>query len=379
MTTALYVLAAILMLGVMVTVHEAGHFFAARLTGIPVKEFAIGFGPKLLSWKSKKHETQFFLRLIPAGGYCMFYGEDDVEEKEADDPRAISNYAVWKRFVTVLMGPVMNFFLALAVAAALFLALGEDTGGEYGYAVVASVQENIPAAQAGIQPGDVLLSINGRDAAGLPPADAPENLRGAGYMLSYLINAYQPGDDPLVIGIQRGEETLTASLIPRFDEAEGRYLMGIQTAVQYTPAYAPVGLVRAVRLGGRYCVQAGGAILGALKDLITTGKGFEESSGPVGIVQLIAEETKRSAESSVLEAFVTYGELLVLISVNLGLFNLLPIPGLDGSRLIFLLIEGIRRRPVPRKVEAYVHMAGFALLMGLMLVMTYKDVLRIFR
>ena len=309
----------------------------------------------------------------------MFYGEDDVEEKEANDPRAIGNYAVWRRFVTVLMGPMMNFVLALAVASALYTAVGEDVGGEYGYAVVASVQENTPAAQAGMRGGDVLLTVNGQDAGGLTPADAAGVTPGTGYMLSYLVNGYQPEDGPLRIGIQRGEETLTVSLIPRYDETEGRYLMGIQTAIQYTPAYADVGPLRAVQLGGSYCVQAGGAILGALRDLVTTGKGFEESSGPVGIVQLIAEETQRSAENSALEAFVTYGELLVLISVNLGLFNLLPIPGLDGSRLIFLLIEGVRRKPVPRKVEAYVHMAGFVLLMGLMLVMTYKDILRIFK
>ena len=159
--TTLYVLAAILMLGIMVTVHEAGHFFAARLTGIPVKEFAIGFGPKLLSWKSKKYETQFFLRLIPAGGYCMFYGEDDTQGKEVNDPRAIGHYAVWKRFITVFMGPAMNFLLALVVASALFMAVGEDIGGDYGYAVVQSVGENTPASQAGLRKGDVLLSVTG--------------------------------------------------------------------------------------------------------------------------------------------------------------------------------------------------------------------------
>ena len=374
--TFLYILAAILMLGIMVTVHEAGHFFAARLTGIPVKEFAIGFGPQLLTWKSKKHETQFFLRLIPAGGYCMFYGEDDVEEKEKDDPRALGNFPVWRRFLTVLMGPVMNFFLALVVAAALFGVVGEDTGGEFGYAVVQSVREDSPAAQSGMMVNDVLITVNGADASGLAPADASG---GTGYMLSTLVNGYQPGDDPLTIGVLRGEETLTLTLTPEFDAAEGRYLMGIQTAIQYTPAYAAVGPIRAVQLGAGFCVEAGGAILGALGDLVTTGAGFEESAGPVGIVQLIAEETQRSAENSALEAFITYGRLLVLISVNLGLFNLLPIPGLDGSRLIFLLVEGVRRKPVPRRVEAYVHTAGFVLLMGLMLMFTYKDILRIFR
>ena len=130
--SVLMILAAILMLGVMVMVHECGHFFAARLTGIPVKEFAIGFGPKLFSWKSKKHETRFFWRLIPAGGYCMFYGEDDAEGKEREDPRSINRYAVWKRLLTILMGPVMNFVLALLAATALFFVLGEDVNGVVG-------------------------------------------------------------------------------------------------------------------------------------------------------------------------------------------------------------------------------------------------------
>ena len=370
--TILYILAAIVMLGIMVTVHEAGHFFAARLTGIPVKEFAIGFGPKLLSWKSKKHETQFFLRLIPAGGYCMFYGEDDTEGSEAKtDPRAIGNYAVWKRFLTILMGPLMNFVLAFVVATAIYGAVGEDVGGEYGCAVVASVQENSPAALSGLQAGDVLLTVNGQSAAGLTDQ--------GGYTLSALVDAYRPGDGPLLIGVQRGNSMLTASLIPQFDEQEGRYLMGVQVGIQYTPRYAPISLPRAAALSADYCVNAAGAILSALGDLITTGKGFQESSGPVGIVQLIAEETQHSAESSLRDALLTYGQLLCMISVNLGLFNLIPIPGLDGSRLIFLIIEAIRRKPVPRKVEAYVHMAGYLLLLALMLVMTFKDVLKIFR
>ena len=372
MTTALYVLAAILMLGVMVTVHEAGHFFAARATGIPVKEFAIGFGPKLISWKSKKHETRFFLRLFLIGGYCMFYGEDDTEGQEAsNDPRAIGNYPVWKRFVTVLLGPGMNFLLALIVAAGLFGLVGEDTGGEFGCAVVQAVSEGSPAAAAGLREGDVITAINGMNASGLS-ADGK-------YMLSVLVDGYQPGDPPLSIRLLRGDTPLSLQLIPEYDEEEGRYLMGVSVGIQYTPAYAPVSVPRAVQLGADYCVRAGGAILSSLKDLITTGKGFQESSGPVGIVQLIAEETQRSAQNSQLEAVVTFGELLTMISVNLGLFNLLPIPGLDGSRLLFLIVEAVRRKPVPRKVEAYIHMAGFVLLLGLMIIMTYKDILKIFR
>lgn len=368
----LFILAALLMLGVMVTVHEAGHFLAARLTGIPVKEFAIGFGPQLLTWNSKKHETKFCLRLIPAGGYCMFYGEDDTEGKAAEnDPRAIGNYAVWKRLVTILMGPVMNFVLALVVATCLYAAVGEDTGGVYGYPVVLSVESGSPAEAAGIRPGDELTAVDGEDAKGL-------NDEGTGYKISALIDRYQEGGAPLSLTASRGGEPFTVSIAPRYDEQEGRYLMGVSLNTSYTPAYAPISLPRAVELGARYCVEAGGAILGSLRDLITTGKGLNETSGPVGIVRLIAEETQRSAEESARDAALTYGQLLVLISVNLGLFNLIPIPGLDGSRAVFLLIEGIRRKPVPPKVEAYVHMSGYALLIGLMLVLTFKDIWNIF-
>ena len=370
----LYILAAILMLGIMVTVHEAGHFFAARLTGIPVKEFAIGFGPKILSWRSKKYETRFFWRIIPAGGYCMFYGEDDINGKEAKtDPRAFGNSAVWKRIITVLSGPVMNFVLALLVAACLFCMVGEDTQGKIvDYPQVVTVETSGPAGEAGIQPGDRLTSVNGEDAFGITED-------GTQLLVSMLIDRYGSETEPLTLGVKRGEESLTLTLNPRYDQSLRRYLIGVTLNTAYEPGYTPVSIPRAFQLGAGYCVTAGGAILRGLKDLITTGAGLDQTSGPVGIVTMIAEETQRSAEASWQSAFITYGELLVLISVNLGLFNLLPIPGLDGSRVLFLLVECVRRKPVPQKVEAYVHMAGFVLLMGLMIVMTYKDVLNIFR
>ncbi len=372
MTTALYVLAAILMLCILVTVHEAGHFLAARLTGIPVKEFSIGFGPKLISWKSKKYETRFFLRLILVGGYCMFYGEDDVEEKEKDDPRALGNYPVWKRFITVLAGPLMNLVLALAVAAVLFGIVGEDVG-DYGYAEVKVVEENSPAAKAGLREGDLLISVNGQDAAGLAPEDAPKALKNLS-MLSYLVNTCQPD---VTIGVQRGGKTLTIKITPQYDEARKLYLLGVQSELQHTPVYASVGPFRAVKLGAEYCVYAGGVILGGLRDLVTTTEGIKNSAGPVGTVQVIAERTQEAARSSAQDAWITYGELLLVISVNLGLFNLLPVPALDGCRLIFLLIEAVRRKPLSKKAEAYINLGGFVVVMGLILVLTFMDIMRI--
>ncbi len=359
-----YILAAILLLGIMVTVHEFGHFMAARLTGIPVKEFAIGFGPQILSWSSKKYETKFFLRCIPMGGYCAFYGEDDTEEKEKDDQRNLNNFAVWKRLLTILMGPVMNFVLALVVAVGIYCAVGVDRGGEYGYYVVQSVESASPAEKGGLQAGDIILAINGQDMKGLDADETPRTTNA--------IMAYRPGDEPLKMDVEREGERVTLYLTPEVNEAEGRMMVGITMQLQYTPDFQPISVFEAVGRGFDYCVRSGRAILDALLNLVRTGEGLKESSGPVGIVQLIAEETKENG-------FITYAELLVLISVNLGLFNLLPIPGLDGSRLIFLAIEGIFRKPVPRKIEAYIHMAGYLVLIGFMLFVTFQDVQRIFR
>ena len=360
-----YILAALLLLGILVTVHESGHFFAARLTGIPVKEFAIGFGPKILSWKSRKHETAFCLRLIPAGGYCMFYGEDDIDGREAaEDPRSFGKHAVWRRIVTVLMGPGMNLVLAFLVASALFAAVGLDTGGYYDYPTVEKIAPGSPAEKAGLLPGDVLLSIGGQDAQGV-------NAERTEIRAISLIKAYDPAQGGLPVTVRRGDREISVTLVPEYAESEGRYMIGAELGgLAYHPSYVPLPLHEAVPRAAEYCVEMGGRIIGALKDLLTTGAGIEESAGPVGIVHMIAEETKASG-------FIVYTELLVLISVNLGLFNLLPIPGLDGSRLVFLLVEGIRRKPVPRKLEAWVHTAGFVVLIALMLVITYRDILRI--
>ena len=215
-----FILAAIVMLGVMVMIHECGHFFAARLTGIPVKEFAIGFGPRLVSWKSKKHETQFFLRLIPAGGYCMFYGEDDTEGKEQQDPRCINRFAPWKRMITIAMGPVMNFVLAFIAAVILFAAAGQDAVGR---AVISDVTAGGPAAEAGILPGDIIDQVNGQKMEGVTEDG---NLPAVA-----MISAYQAGEPPIDLVLERknaagDSEFVFVSVTPDYSKAEGRPLIG---------------------------------------------------------------------------------------------------------------------------------------------------------
>ena len=148
-------------------------------------------------------------------------------------------------------------------------------------------------------------------------------------------------------------------------------MIGVTYQIEYTPVYQPVTVFRAAQLSAVYCVEAGGAILHSLKQMITTGEGIEDAGGPVRIIQIVTEETKSGG-------ILTYLSLLILISVNLGLINLLPVPGLDGSRILFLLVEAVRRKPISRKIESYIHLAGYGILLILFLVLTYRDILHLF-
>jgi regulator of sigma E protease len=346
--TILYILLAIFLLGVLITVHEFGHFIAARLTGIAVKEFAVGFGPKLIKWRSKKHGTLFALRPIPLGGYCMFYG-DETDPEGVNDPRAFDRAKVWKRALTVFSGPLMNFVLAFVLAVVLMAGYGMTVVQPY----LDTVEAGMPAQAAGLLPGDVLLSAGGE---ALPIGDASA--------LTAAIANLAPGES-LPLTVRRGEETITVSIAPMWDEAEGRNRIGVGIK-----AYGPLQSGQWLPAAFDSCVYASTVILKSLGALFTTGEGIQDAAGPIGVVQLVAEQTRAGG----LETFLN---LAVIISINLGLVNLLPIPGLDGSRLVFFLIEAIRRKPVSRKIETAVHLTGYALLLGLMAFFTFQDVGRL--
>lgn len=356
----MYVIIALLLLGILITVHEAGHFMAARITGIDVMEFSIGFGPKLVGWKSKKYDTQFAIRAIPVGGYCAFYGEDDAEGKHIDDPRAYNRQSVWKRMFSVVMGPGMNFILAFVVTVLYFWIGGvaEVTGVDpYIYQVAAAG----PAYSAGLQDGDVIESINGVNM-----------LDGTTDTLLNTIAGYQESDGPMQMVIRRGDTTFETEMTPFWDEAEGKFRVGVTISGMYRTAVRRCSFGEAVTEGWSTCVYAGGVIIGALKDLVTTGEGLDQTSGPVGVVSMVSEQV----QSGGFDAFINY---LVVISINLGIMNLLPIPGLDGSRLIFMIIEAVRRKPIPPQKEAVVHLIGMLFLFALMIFFTFKDVMNLFR
>lgn len=343
-----YVLLGILLLGILVAVHEFGHFMAARLTGIEVMEFAIGMGPRIVGWTGKKG-TKFSLRCIPFGGYCAFYGEDDVSGKSKDDPRAYNRQAVWKRILTVAMGPVMNFILAFVVLVAFYWA----TGVTVTEPVIDSLEADRPAAVAGLLPGDRIIGVNGEDMSDATAAEIRQRI-------------VSSGDDKALV-IQRGDETIETVLTPFYEESTKLYRIGIV----FQNRSVPISFGTAVRSSWESCLSLSTAILDALRALVTKGEGLEETGGPVAVVSMVSQEVADYG----FEAFVT---LLAFISVNLGVMNLLPIPGLDGSRLVFHIIEGIRRKPVKPEIEGTIQLVGTLLLLGLLALLTVRDVWRLF-
>lgn len=347
--TIFFVLLAMLLLGVLIVVHEYGHFISARALGIPVKEFSVGFGPKLRQWKSKKRDTVFSLRGIPLGGYCAYYDED-ADTLEKGDPRRFNAAPVWKRMIVVVAGSLMNILLAFVLAVVLHLGYGVLAAQPRVEAVV----PGSPAAQAGILPGDVMLR-----------AGDSEIIFGDAGSLSAAVDLLAEGET-LALTVERDGAELTLSVIPQYDEAEGRKLIGVSVV-----AFTRPNVIQSIQGAWESCVYASTAIAQSLGRLIFHGEGAEDVSGPVGVVQIIAEQTRSGG------AYM-YLSLAVLISINLGLVNLLPIPGLDGSRILFLLAEAVRRKPVNKRVESAVHMVGFALLFGLMILFTFRDIRRLF-
>lgn len=356
----LFILLAILLLGILIMVHEYGHFISARMCGIPVKEFSIGFGPKLVSWKSKKHDTLFKISAIPLGGYCMYYGElasdgdnkNDEERVSPDDPRYYYGHNVWKRIFTVIAGPLMNIIFAFVVAVVFMFAYGSKVEGLN----IAQIQPNSPAEIAGFEIGDKLISING-ESLDTGEADA----------VTKLISKVAEPDTALDFVVVREGEELNIACTPKYLESESRFVIGVNVGIIRSRSAADV-----FPEAWKYCVDSSKLIASALGKLFTTGEGFESTSGPVGVIQQVSQLTQIGGLAALLN-------LAIIISINLGLVNLLPIPGLDGARLIFMLIEALRGKPVNQKVEAYIHTAGYILLFGLMIFLTFRDVIKLFR
>lgn len=345
--SVLYVLAAVVLLGVIVAVHEFGHYCMGRLTGMAILEYAIGFGPKIVSFT--KNGIRYSLRLIPLGGYCAFLGEDaDV----ADDPRAMRKQPVWKRFLTVLSGPLFNFILAFLATILLIWGFGmyENTP------VVHALVEGSAAEQAGLAPGDSVTSINGLAIS--------QDAKGQALLIDTIRSL--AGEEEVPLTVLRGEETLSLSVTPQWNAEENVWQIGVLLGT----VHVRYSFLTSVRLSGGVLMGLLAAMIESLKLLFTTKEAFEQTMGPVGIISTVS--------SQVSQGFDYVLNWVIIISANLGIMNLLPIPGLDGGRLLFLLVEGVRRKPIPAEKEAWVHAIGVILVLGLVVVITFKDILRLF-
>ena len=253
---------AVLLLAILIVAHEFGHFMAARRMKIDVREFSVGFGPKIFGWNSKKYDTVFSLRCIPLGGYCAFYGEDDASGVTKDDPRAFPNHSIWKRMFVILMGPVMNFVLAFVVAVGFYWCAGNvvPTEPEEYDPFIAEVMAGSPADRAGMKGGDIVTEINGADM-----------LDGTMETLLNTISGWQEGNEPLRMTVLRGQETVELSVTPRWSEDAGKMQIGVYISGYRRTEVRPVGFLDGFKCAWDLCVTEGGAILRALKNLVTTG------------------------------------------------------------------------------------------------------------
>ena len=348
MSTVWAVLLAILILLAMITVHEFGHYLAGKALKFKINEFAIGFGPKLFRRVSKKSGEAFSIRLLPLGGFCAFAGEDE----ESDDGEGFNDKAPWKRIIVLISGPLMNYLLALVLIIIALFSFGQ---------MLFKVGDIAPAdekyAQYSLCADDLITKVDG---TGI-------------YLTTDLMSALKGKKDGDIVEFEviRDGEEMTVEIMLRGDcdfknsEETGKLwkALGIGTYESNGTVYMAVG-VENYRFGffttiGHsfvYSFKIAGTIFKVLGELLTGHLGLSAMGGPVTTIKLTSEIASQSIQNFI--------EIAAYIGVNLAVFNLLPIPALDGSKVIFCLIEWIFRKPVPRKVEAIIHTVGFVLILG---------------
>ena len=340
--------AIIIVFGVLIAIHEFGHFLVAKMAGVQVDEYAIGFGPALISFRYG--ETRYSLRIFPLGGYCKMAGmvPDEKEQgKITPAGRAFHEKPVLSRMAIIAAGPIMNFLLAFLFFAFTFSVLGLPSQPTL---VVDKVEAGYPADQAGIRTGDEIVAIDGEPVQSWN--DLVQKVRS------------RPGENLRFTIIRQGNST-EISLAPR-EDANGNGVVGISPRMKFQR----YGFVESLSEGALWTWNVVAGWFLAIGELISGGGGQSaDVVGPVGISAQIGQAAQMGLPYLLL--------LSAILSANLGLVNLLPIPALDGSRLVFLLFEAIRGRPVAPEKENFIHFVGFALLILLSLVITYRDVLRL--
>ncbi len=347
--TVLSVLLAILILLAMICVHEFGHFISGRILGFKINEFAIGFGPKLFKRRGKKHGTLFSVRAFPLGGFCAFQGEDGDE----NDPDSFNNKKPWQRIIVLVSGALFNYILALLLIIVGFFAFGQPC-----YKMGTIVENETYTAEYSLQEGDVILGVQGKTV----------------YFATDLIVALngKSEGDKVTFDVIRGGEKQSAEVILRADcnfknSSEISKLWRALGSDTYeggdgnlywsvTAENCRFGFFQTLGRSFAYSFKTMGTIFRVLGELLTGSMGLSAMGGPV--------TTIRQTGAIAVQGVQSFLQVAAYIGVNLAVFNLLPIPALDGSKVIFCLIEWLFKKPVPRKVEAVIHAIGFVLIVG---------------
>lgn len=336
-------LLAFVALGILILVHEAGHMWVARLSGMRVDKFSIFFGPPIMRWRGRK--TTYQLATVPLGGYVQIAGMNPQEQLAPDDTGSYQNKSAWKRFATVAAGPGINYLFAMVL---MFLVM-VIWGLPISQTAISKVLSGKPAAQAGMQDRDVLLMVDGK------------KIKGVGQVITAITNS---NGKPMIFRVGRDKKELDLRVTPRL--TDDKYTIGI--AFGRDVRFHKITMGGAAMAAVYYPFRESSKVLGGLKKLVT-----RETKASVGGPIEIVRQLKMSFEHSFAMALL----FMAMLNVYLGLFNLLPLPALDGGRMTFLAIEMITRRTVNQRAENMVHTAGFFLLIGLLLLVTYGDLKRL--
>ena len=352
-------IAAVFVFSAVIAIHEFGHFMVAKLCGVQVNEFSIGMGPVLC--KRVRKGTQYSIRALPVGGFVALEGEESPESKQAEEnlsavsdrevsPSGIplNEAPVWQRALIMLAGAGMNFVLGFVVMAILITAQSEPITSK----VLYQVEENALCGQTGLQAGDKILAVNGRRCF-VANDILYELMRTEDYTADFTV--LRDGKKVELPGVQ----------FDTWQDDKGETHMSLGFTV-YGIRKTPLNVLKEA---GNSVLYYGRIIFASLSDLLQGRESINDLSGPVGIVTAIGQAASYGWQDLL--------ELLVLITVNLGIFNLLPFPALDGGKVVFLLIEGVTGHAVPEKIQSGLTVAAFALLFGLMIFATYNDILRL--
>ncbi len=334
------ILIGILIFGLLIFVHELGHFLTARLFRIKVHAFSIGMGPAI--WKKEKNGIEYSVRALPVGGYVKLEGEDE----SSNDPAAFGNKSPFARILVLFAGGFMNVVVGFLIFLLVFSGVKQVR-----VPVVDSVVPNTPAAACGLRPEDKIIEINGKSIH---------------IQNDVTLALMKNGAEPLAITVRRGVENLHMTLTPQYNSESGGYILGFYPQLSVmTPGLA----IKTAYHNTSFVVEL---VYYSLGEMLTGGVKLADMSGPVGIVNEMNAVAK--SEMPILNMLNFMG----LIAVNLGVMNLLPIPALDGGRIFFVLVELLRRKPIKPEHEGVVHLIGFALLILLMVVITFSDIKKLF-